>query len=92
MRQRVGEGYLRNREAEVSGEAPGTVEPLIVGFCAVDAPGAFGHGGAFGTQGWIDPAKDLFVVLLIQRVGLKNADASKMRQDLQEIAVAAVGK
>lgn len=56
------------------------------------SPGAFGHGGAFGTQGWIDPAKDLYVVLLIQRVGLPNADASKMRQALQELAVGAVGQ
>jgi len=54
------------------------------------APGAFGHGGAFGTQGWIDPANDVFVILLIQRTGLANSDASPMRQTLQELAVAAV--
>jgi CubicO group peptidase (beta-lactamase class C family) len=52
--------------------------------------GTYGHGGAFGTQGWIDPTKDLFVVLLIQRVGLPNADASDMRRELQSIAVSAV--
>jgi CubicO group peptidase (beta-lactamase class C family) len=28
--------------------------------------GSFGHGGAFGTHGWIDPAKDLVGVFLIQ--------------------------
>jgi CubicO group peptidase (beta-lactamase class C family) len=54
------------------------------------SPGAFGHGGAFGTQGWIDPKKDLFVILLIQRAGLPNADASEMRRDLQTVAVAAL--
>lgn len=54
--------------------------------------GTFGHGGAFGTQGWIDPTQDLFVVLLIQRTGLANGDASPMRQTLQELAVEAVGK
>ena len=32
------------------------------------SPGTFGHGGAFGTQGWIDPKQDLFMILLIQRV------------------------
>ena len=32
--------------------------------------GSFGHGGAFGTQGWMDPTKDFFAVLLIQRLGL----------------------
>jgi len=56
------------------------------------SPGTYGHGGAFGTQGWIDPAKDLFVVLLIQRVGLPNADASDMRRQLQAIAVSALAK
>lgn len=54
------------------------------------SPGSYGHGGAFGTQSWADPKKDLFVVLLIQRVGLKNADASDMRRDLQQIAVEAL--
>jgi CubicO group peptidase (beta-lactamase class C family) len=53
------------------------------------SPGAFGHGGAFGTQGWIDPQQDLFVILLIQRVGLANADASEMRRELQKLAVSA---
>lgn len=52
--------------------------------------GSFGHGGAFGTQGWLDPKKDLYMVLLIQRVGLPNADGSKMRQELQEAAAFAV--
>ena len=44
------------------------------------SPGTLGHGGAFGTQAWIDPKQDLFVVLLIQRTGLANADASPMRK------------
>jgi CubicO group peptidase (beta-lactamase class C family) len=53
--------------------------------------GTFGHGGAFGTQGWVDPVQDLFVILLIQRTGLPNADASPMRRDLQEAAVKLIG-
>lgn len=56
------------------------------------SPGTYGHGGAFGTQAWIDPHKDLFVVLLIQRVGLPNADASEMRREVQKLAFSAVGK
>ena len=54
--------------------------------------GTYGHGGAFGTQGWIDPEQDLFVVLLIQRTGLENGDASPMREKLQQLAVDAVKK
>jgi CubicO group peptidase (beta-lactamase class C family) len=54
--------------------------------------GTFGHGGAFGTQAWVDPKKDRFIILLIQRNGLPNADASPMRQKLQELAVADLKK
>ena len=56
------------------------------------SPGSYGHGGVFGTQAWIDPHKDLFVILLIQRAGLPNSDASPMRQALQSLAVAALSK
>lgn len=54
--------------------------------------GTYGHGGAFGTQAWIDPGRDLFVILLIQRSGIPNADASDMRRDLQQVAVDALVK
>src|SRR5262249_5317257 len=62
------------------------------GVTAMLSPGTFGHGGAFGTQGWIDPKQDLFCVLLIQRTGLQNGDASPMRQALQELAVKGIQK
>jgi len=54
------------------------------------SPGTFGHGGAYGTQGWIDPQRDLILVLMIQRAKLPNADASDVRRVFQEAAVAAV--
>jgi CubicO group peptidase (beta-lactamase class C family) len=60
------------------------------GVTAMLSAGTYGHGGAFGTQGWIDPKQDLFVVLLIQRTGLANGDASPMRAKLQELAVEAL--
>jgi len=62
------------------------------GVTAMLSPGTFGHGGAFGTQGWIDPTQDLFCILLIQRTGLANGDASPMRQAFQELAVDALKK
>jgi CubicO group peptidase (beta-lactamase class C family) len=70
-----------------------------IGWCVVREPqgatkmlskGSAGHGGAFGTQGWIDPEKKMAFVLLIQRAGLPNGDASPMRQDVQRIAVEAM--
>ncbi len=54
------------------------------------SPGTFGHGGAFATQSWADPKRDLFVILLIQRTGLPNGDNSDMRRVLQTLAVEAV--
>lgn len=47
--------------------------------------GSYGHGGAYGTQAWVDPVNDRFYILLIQRTGLPNADASPMRRELQEL-------
>lgn len=54
------------------------------------SPGTFGHGGAFGTQGWVDPKQEMIYVLMIQREGLPNADGSEMRQALQQLAVDAI--
>jgi CubicO group peptidase (beta-lactamase class C family) len=69
------------------------------GFCVVKSPqgvtrmlspGTFGHGGAYGTQSWADPAKNLIMILMIQRAKLPNADASPMRDALQDAAVGAI--
>jgi CubicO group peptidase (beta-lactamase class C family) len=56
------------------------------------SPGSFGHGGAYGTQAWIDPVRKLAIVLLIQRSGLPNSDQSDMRKSLQKAAVERFGK
>lgn len=40
-------------------------EPL--GTLLLQSEGTYGHGGAFGTEGWIDPKKNLVGVFLIQR-------------------------
>ena len=48
--------------------------------------GAFGHGGAFGTQAWIDPVAKRAYILLIQRVDLKNSDQSEIRREFQKAA------
>jgi len=54
------------------------------------SPGTYGHGGAFGTQGWIDPKKEMIFILMVQRSGFPNGDASDLRKSLQTIAVAAI--
>jgi CubicO group peptidase (beta-lactamase class C family) len=54
------------------------------------SPGAYGHGGAFGTQAWIDPKQGFFTILLIQRADLPNADASSIRGEFQTLVAEAM--
>nr|MCU0873829.1 beta-lactamase family protein [Pirellulaceae bacterium] len=53
------------------------------------SPGTFGHGGAFGTQGWVDPQRQMIFVLMIQRTGFGNSDGADIRRVFQELAVKA---
>ena len=62
------------------------------GVTAMLSPGTCGHGGAFGTQGWIDPKREMIFVLMIQRTGFGNGDASDIRKAFQKTAVQAVIK
>jgi CubicO group peptidase (beta-lactamase class C family) len=39
------------------------------GVTATLSPGTFGHVGAYGTHGWVDPSKKIVHVLMIQRTG-----------------------
>ncbi len=83
----------------VTGFTPGNGWGL--GWCVVREPqgvsamlhaGSHGHGGAFGTQGWLDPTQDLICVLLIQRTNFGNSDASDIRRDFQDWAVSRFAK
>ena len=56
------------------------------GVTAVLSPGSFGHGGAYGTQGWIDPVKGVAYILMVQRVNFPNSDNSDLRGDFQKAA------
>ena len=60
------------------------------GVTAMLSPGTFGHGGAYATQSWADPKRDLILVLMIQRAGFPNGDNSTVRRAFQEAAVAAI--
>jgi len=51
------------------------------------SPGSFGHGGAFGTYGWIDPKKDLVGVFLIQRFGGGTSEEQTAFQTIANSAV-----
>jgi CubicO group peptidase (beta-lactamase class C family) len=50
------------------------------------SPGTFGHGGAWGTQAWIDSEKGVAYVLMVQRSNFRNSDASEVRRAFQNAA------
>jgi CubicO group peptidase (beta-lactamase class C family) len=56
-------GWMRGSDYGLAWEI--VTDPL--GELAGHTEGTFGHGGAFGTQGWIDPNNKLISILLIQR-------------------------
>ena len=85
-----------------AGFVPGSAWALGVGVVtkpqgvtAMLSPGTFGHGGAFGTQAWIDPVKGVAYILMIQRAtfgtpGYRNGDDTQVRHDFQQAAVDAL--
>jgi len=56
------------------------------GVAAMLSPGTFGHGGAWGTQAWVDPVRGVAYVLMVQRANFPNSDGSDVRRDFQNAA------
>lgn len=57
------------------------------GTLLLHSPGTFGHGGAFGTEGWMDPKNDLIRIMLVQ---LSDGAADAPRSVVMQIGEAAV--
>jgi CubicO group peptidase (beta-lactamase class C family) len=53
--------------------------------------GSYGHGGAWGTQLWVDPQRGIATLLLIQRANFATSDGSVVRQAFQQAVAAAIG-
>ena len=92
---RVQTGELR------TGFTSGNGWGLGLGWCVVRepqgatkmlSPGTFGHGGALGTQGWVDRKREMIFVLMIQRIGFGNGDASDIRREFQQLAIESLVK
>ena len=71
--------------------------PWGLGFCVVEdptkmaansvlSPNSFGHGGAFSTQSWADPARNLIWIVMFERDGKGNPDNSDVRIAFQDAA------
>ncbi|OYV71576.1 MAG: hypothetical protein B7Z72_06630, partial [Gemmatimonadetes bacterium 21-71-4] len=56
------------------------------------SPHAFGHTGFTGTSIWIDPEKDLFIILLTNRVypTRQNEQILRVRPRVADLAAEAV--
>jgi CubicO group peptidase (beta-lactamase class C family) len=76
-----------------TGFTPGNAWGL--GWCVVREPqgvtealhaGSFGHGGAYGTQAWIDPSAGRAYILMVQRANFLNSDNSDLRRAFQGAA------
>jgi CubicO group peptidase (beta-lactamase class C family) len=72
--------------------------PWGLGFCVVEdptkmeanrvlSPNSFGHGGAFSTSSWADPAKNLIWIVMFERDGKGNPDNSDVRIAFQDAAI-----
>jgi len=78
-------GWMRGSDYGLAWEI--VTDPL--GELAGHTIGSYGHGGAFGTQGWIDPNNDLISILLIQR---SDEGAASMTNVFLNMAESSVGK
>ena len=66
-----------------------TPHPGVAGMLS---PGTFGHGGAWGTQAWMDTVRGVAYILMVQRADFPNSDASGVRQAFQQAATDALAK
>ncbi len=57
------------------------------GTLLLHSPGTFGHGGAFGTEGWMDPKNDLIRILMVQT---SDSSGSAARAVVMQVGEAAV--
>jgi CubicO group peptidase (beta-lactamase class C family) len=76
-------GWMRGADYGLAWEV--VTEPL--GELAGHNIGAFGHGGAFGTQGWIDPKAGLISIMLVQRADGGTESMSNVFMTMAEAGV-----
>jgi CubicO group peptidase (beta-lactamase class C family) len=78
-------GWMRGADYGLAWEV--VTEPL--GELAGHRKGTYGHGGAFGTQGWIDPVSGTISILMIQRA---DGGTESMRNVFLTMAEVSSGK
>jgi CubicO group peptidase (beta-lactamase class C family) len=83
-------GRLTPAQKAVGGLLPGFFDGRTWGFCqAVYDSGAFGWDGGLGTSWLVDPAADLTVIVLTQRM-FESPEPPQVHRDIQAAAYAAL--
>lgn len=83
-------GQLTEAQKAYGGLGPDFFADKSWGYCqAVLDSGVFGWAGGWGTTWMADPAKDLIVIVLTQRL-FETSDAPAVHQEIQEAAYAAI--
>jgi CubicO group peptidase (beta-lactamase class C family) len=78
-------GWMRGSDYGLAWEV--VTDPM--GELAGHTIGSYGHGGAFGTQGWVDPNNQLISIMLIQRA---DGGAETMTRIFLNMAESTIGK
>ncbi len=66
-------------------------DPKFLAGNAMLSPNSYGHGGAFGTNSWVDPKRGMIFVLMLERDRLQpSPDNSPMHIAFQDLAVKAI--
>ncbi len=76
-------GWMRGADYGLAWEV--VTDPL--GELAGHTLGTYGHGGAFGTQGWIDPKNNLISILLIQNADGRATSMTNIFLNMAEASV-----
>jgi CubicO group peptidase (beta-lactamase class C family) len=76
-------GWMRGSDYGLAWEV--VTDPM--GELAGHTIGSYGHGGAFGTQGWIDPNNQLISIMLIQRADGGTESMTRVFLNMAEASV-----
>ena len=76
-------GWMRGSDYGLAWEV--VTDPM--GELAGHSLGSYGHGGAFGTQGWIDPGNQLISIMLIQRADGGTESMTRIFLNMAEASV-----
>jgi CubicO group peptidase (beta-lactamase class C family) len=76
-------GWMRGSDYGLAWEV--VTDPM--GELAGHTLGSYGHGGAFGTQGWIDPSNQLISIMLIQRADGGTESMTRIFLSMAEASV-----